>query len=79
MGCRHLQYCSNFNLDPLALYRRCNRAADQAAQKDVTLWRRGVISLPMLHDIPVKSELSRGRPRAASLRRLSRLFRLGTH
>ncbi len=54
MGCSNLQYCSNFNLDPLQLYRTCNRAADKAAMQDVQLWQRGVISLPMLQDIPVK-------------------------
>ena len=55
-GCKNLQYCTHFTRDPLQLYRSCNRAADKAARQDIQLWERGVISLPMMQDIPVKGK-----------------------
>ena len=58
MGCTNLQYCTNFNMNPLQLYRSCNRAADRAAENDVKIWKRGIISLPMLQDIPVKGTVA---------------------
>ena len=54
MGCSGMKFCTNFNHRPAELFRSCNKQADQAAQRNYNSWQKGVISLPLLPDIPVK-------------------------
>ncbi|XP_061411665.1 reversion-inducing cysteine-rich protein with Kazal motifs [Lethenteron reissneri] len=53
LGCRDLNYCTNFNNRPTELFRGCNAQADQGALNDIRLWERGTIQMPFLI-IPVK-------------------------
>lgn len=54
LGCRGLDYCTNFNERPTEMFRSCNVEADAGARRDVMLWQNGIISLPALQELPVK-------------------------
>ena len=61
MGCKGLDYCTNFNNRPTELFRSCNKMADEGARKEVAMWTEtGEITLPEFQTfkIPIKGELS---------------------
>ncbi|XP_050418705.1 reversion-inducing cysteine-rich protein with Kazal motifs, partial [Patella vulgata] len=53
LGCKGLDFCSNFNHRPTQLFRSCNSQADKAARDAVKEWENGLISLPQM-TIPVR-------------------------
>ncbi|ESP00166.1 hypothetical protein LOTGIDRAFT_141239 [Lottia gigantea] len=53
LGCKGLDFCSNFNYRPTQLFRSCNSQADKAARDAVKAWEKGTISLPQM-TIPVR-------------------------